>query len=380
MSARARFRARHLRRRPRRVARRRVALASLSAGALLVACEQPLRDGGPEPLDGPAWEVQVADTSISFIGMWVVSEQVVWVSGPRGRWGRTTDGGATWSFGVVPGAESLGFRDVHAFSEREAVLLSIGSGPASRIYVTEDGGESWTLSFANEDQDAFFDCLSFWDRDRGLAFSDSHEGEFTLIRTDDGGTTWSRIDPATVPDARPGEGAFASSGTCVVTRPGGLGWFATGASGVDTRVIRTRDYGATWEEALTPIASDAPASGIFSLAFLDDTLGVAAGGDDGRKGATFDDVALTVDGGRTWTLGGRTGLGGAVYGVSFVPGAPTPTLVVVNPAGSAWSADRGATWARIDSLSYWTVGFAAPGAGWAAGPGRIARIRWANVP
>ncbi len=270
----------------------------------------------------------------------------------------------------------MAFRDVHAFSEGEAFLLSIGSGPASRIYRTDDGGDSWTLVFENHDPDAFFDCFSFWDRRRGFAFSDSHDGEFTLIRTDDGGASWTRIGPELVPDARPGEGAFASSGTCVVTRAGGLGWFATGASAVDTRVIRTTDYGASWSESLTPIASEASSAGIFSLAFLDDTLGVAVGGDYGRPDDPTDQVAVTADGGATWSSRGRTGLGGAPYGVSWVPAAPTLTLVAVSPAGSAWSSDGGAAWSRFDSESYWSVAFVGPDAGWAVGPGRIARMRW----
>ena len=34
-----------------------------------------------------------------------------------------------------------------------------------------------------------------------------------------------------------------------------------------------------------------------------------------------------------------------------------------------------ATWARIDSLVYWSVGFASPAAGWAVGKGgRITRL------
>ena len=144
-------------------------------------------------------------------------------------------------------------------------MLSIGNGTDSRFYTTSDGGASWELSYQNEDPNAFFDCLSFWDRQRGIAFSDSYEGEFNLMRTQDGGASWHRIDPDVIPDARPGEGAFASSGTCLVTRPGGLAWFGTGASGVDTRVIRTEDFGDTWSEASTPIQSTDGASGYLLL-------------------------------------------------------------------------------------------------------------------
>ncbi len=44
-----------------------------------------------------------------------VDEQVVWVSGHGGTFVRTTDGGLNWSARVVPGADTLQFRDVEAF-------------------------------------------------------------------------------------------------------------------------------------------------------------------------------------------------------------------------------------------------------------------------
>ena len=338
----------------------------------LAACRDDRPSSG---IVNPVWEVQYTDSTALFIGLSVVDEQTVWVSGTGGRFVRTTDGGETWTSGVVPGADSLQLRDVHAFDADTAFVLSIGSGTDSRIYRTTDGGERWDLVFRNEDPDAFFDCFSFWDRRRAFAFSDSHENEFHLVKTSDGGETWYRIDPALVPDARDGEGAFAASGTCVVTRPGGRGWFATGASGVDTRVIRTDDYGTTWDEAPTPIASASPSSGIFSLSFLDDENGVALGGEYGAPDTLVLNVAVTTDGGASWTAAGRSNLTGAVFGGAYVPDAPTPTIVGVAPTGTDYSTDNGATWTRIDDTSFWSVAFAGPDAGWAVGPASIARLR-----
>jgi photosystem II stability/assembly factor-like uncharacterized protein len=330
--------------------------------------------GTPQEFSGGSWEVQHADSTALWIALDIVDEETVWAAGTEGRVARTVNGGAGWEIHRVPGADSLQFRDVHAFSASRAVVLSIGNGTDSRIYETTDGGASWSRQFLNEDPNAFFDCLSFWDEERGFAFSDSHEGEFTLIRTLDGGATWSRIDPARVPDARPGEGAFASSGTCVVTRPGGLGWFVTGASGVDTRVISTRDYGETWTEVVTPIASNSGTSGITSLAFLDDRTGAAFGGDFSLADSILANLALTSDGGETWSPAGPVPLGGAPFAGTFVPAAPGPTLVAVAPTGSAFSVDGGANWTVIDERSYWTVAFHAPTVGWAAGPGHISRF------
>ena len=351
-------------------------LPALPLLAFALACAPS--DSGRVPADtptssaltSPAWEVQYQDSTSLFIGLSIVDSSTVWVAGQPGLWGRTMDGGATWTVATVPGADSLAFRDVHAFSADEAFVLSIGNGEASRIYRTRDGGATWALSFQNEDPGAFFDCLSFWDRDRGIAFSDSHDGEFTLIRTADGEESWTRVDPDAVPDARPGEGAFAASGTCVETRPGGLGWFVTGASGVDTRVMRTADYGATWAEAPTPVPSTQPDEGLASVVFFDDLRG-AAFGTAHAEGAT--NVATTSDGGATWAPAGRA-LDGVVYGGAVVPGTPTPTLVAVSPRGSAYSSDNGATWTLFDTAITWTVSFLSADVGWAGGRGRISRI------
>ena len=356
--------------------RPRLNSAVFSLSLLLLAGCAPSADEVPvaTSIQSPTWHVQYEDSTALFIGMYAVDANTVWVSGNGGRVGRTIDGGTTWEVKPVPGAESLQFRDVHGLSADVAYALSIGNGTDSRIYKTVDGGATWDISFQNTDENNFFDCMSFWDDARGFAFSDSYEGEFTLMRTMDGGATWARIDPAAVPDARPGEGAFASSGTCVVTRPGGLGWFVTGASGVDTRVMRTTDYGDTWSEVVTPMESGASTAGIFSLSMLNDTHGAIFGGDFGQPDSVFANVAVTRDGGASWTMAGSSNLGGSVFGGAAIPGAATESYVAVAPTGSDLSVDGGQTWNRIDSVSYWTVAFHSPDAGWAAGPGRISRF------
>ena len=246
--------------------------------------------------------------------------------------------------------------------------------PISRIYHTTDGGANWTAVFEAESDAVFMDCFAFWDDASGFAFADSQDGEFILMRSRDGGP-WDRIDPEVVPDAREGEGAFAASGTCTVARPGGLGWFSTGASGVDARVIKTTDYGDTWTESITPLPSSDESSGIFSLTFRDDLNGAAFGGALSEPDSTHVDVATTADGGATWSLVGSTGLLGAVYGASWVPGTEPAALVAASPDGTAVSTDGGATWTRIDSENAWTVAFHGPDAGWAAGNGGIRRLR-----
>src|ERR1051325_124142 len=82
------------------------------------------------------WQLQNVATKASLRGLCAVNAKVVWASGTKGTFLRTTDGGATWQVGAVPGAEQLDFRDVEAFDADNAFLLSIGNGASSRIYQT----------------------------------------------------------------------------------------------------------------------------------------------------------------------------------------------------------------------------------------------------
>ena len=317
---------------------------------------------------------QASGTDALLIGMGIVSDSIVWLGGTNGTWARTTDGGLTWHTGVVPSADSLQFRDAHGIDASTAYLLSIGNGPQSRIYRTGDGGTTWTLLFRSEDASAFFDCFGFWDDSSALAFSDSFEGRFRIISTTDG-ATWTAISPDVLPAAADGEGAFAASGTCLVTHGDSTAWIGTGASDNGARVLRTADRGRTWSVASTPIVRG-PSAGIASVAVRSPLELAALGGDIAQPDSMTDNVALSTDGGETWTLGARTPFPGAVYGAAYVPGAPSPALVAVGPGGVALSNDGAQTWTLLDTLNHWSVGFASPSRGWAVGPGgRITAIR-----
>ena len=198
-------------------------------------------------------------------------------------------------------------------------------------------------------------------------------GRFLVRITEDGGAHWTLVPETVLPPARRGEGAFAASGTCVVALARRFAWIGTGAA--DTaRVLATRDGGHSWRVAPTPVAAGSFA-GIAALAFRDTLHGVALGGKLGSPSEWSDNVAVTADGGRTWRLAGRPTFPGAVYGAAAVPGR-AGTLVAVGPGGLDYSTDDGVTWTSVDTLAYWSVGFASRNVGWAVGPnGRIRRIR-----
>ena len=319
----------------------------------------------------PHWTVQTSGVTQRLRGVSAVSEQVAWASGAGSTVLRPTDGGLTWQKFIVS-SNTLDFRDIDAIDAQTVYVMSIGNGPASRIYKTTDAGKTWELQFKNEDSKAFLDAMSFWDANHGIVFGDSVDKQFYILTTADGGRTWARVPTANLPPAQDNEGAFAASGTNIAVFGKSHAWIGTGAA-TKSRVLRTTDGGRTWQVADTPLASG-PSAGIFSIAFRDAKHGIVAGGDYRKEQEAVDNLAVTSDGGITWTL--VKGLSGFRSVVAYVPGMKTPTLVALGPSGGDYSVDDGRTWKPIDGPGFDTFSFA-PGKqiGWGAGAqGKIGKL------
>jgi photosystem II stability/assembly factor-like uncharacterized protein len=275
----------------------------------------------------PAPQTRFSRTSENLRGVSTVSEKIAWASGTNGTYLRTTDG-RIWIPEQVPGAETLDFRAVVAFSADEAFLMSAGPGDQSRIYHTADSGRHWSIQFTNTNPKGFFDSMVFWDRTHGMVLGDPIPDEagnlkFELLTTEDG-ETWTRIAAAQLPPALEGEGAFAASNSCLAILPSPQSsesgtsaprrlsenegssasdpniWFATG--GKAARVFHSTDRGHSWQVFDTPLVHGTDSEGIFSIAFRDANHGVIAGGDYKHPDQDGLDLAFTNDGGRTWML------------------------------------------------------------------------------
>ena len=358
-------------RQKRNPAQRVAALALFfAAGA---GAQTPPPAAAPSPTI-PILEDQISGTAKLLQAVSAVDSSVAWASGHGATWTRTSDGGRSWTAGVVPGDTLLEFRDVHARDAREAWLLAAGPGDRSRIYHTTTGGSVWQLQWTNDEPAGFYDCMDFWDERRGVVFGDAVEGRLRVLLTDDGGRTWARVPNERLPAALPGEGGFAASGTCLIAGPEGRAWIATG-NGTRSRVLQTSDYGRSWTATDSPVAA-AEGAGLTSISMVDAHVGTAFGGDLSVNDARADEVARTTDGRRSWILLPRLSLLGPVFGGAHVPGTSGAALVAVGPGGLDVSVDGGTSWKTLDPRAWWGIGSVGPEATWIAGPnGRLARIR-----
>src|ERR1035437_4222633 len=143
---------------------------------------------------GAQWEILPSGSTADLRGIDNAGKVIAWASGSEGTVLRTTDDGAHWQrCATPPGAEHLDFRGIQAFDANTAIVMSSGKGPLSRLYKTTDACQSWKLLFTNPDPDGFWDA--FWLNamyGEGMLLGDPVRGQFTIMETEDGGTTWKR--------------------------------------------------------------------------------------------------------------------------------------------------------------------------------------------
>jgi hypothetical protein len=230
------------------------------------------------------WQKQESHTDASLRGVKAVSDKVCWASGTGGTVLRTTDGGQHWQVIHVTGAEKLDFRDIEAPNNDANTAVVMSAGPAeqgqAKIFKTTDGGAHWKETFSTDRKGVFLDSIAFWDSKHGIGLSDPVDGRFVLIETEDGGASWRFVMPRFMPDALPGEGAFAASGTAIVyDRAAPV--FITGGSS-SARIFYQQ--GASWYAEAIPWPMSAPSAGLFGQSYRPDMHGggadgIAVGGD-----------------------------------------------------------------------------------------------------
>ncbi len=269
---------------------------------------------------------------------------------------RTADGGESFSRRTsVPGTSSTGgsASGIDIFFTSADVGVVVAGG---RIFRTTDAANSWTEVYPGGPE------LN------GIAFADANVGyvvgaETTMLRTDDGGTTWA---PVALQGASPGLNLTSldcsDPQTCLIAESSGA------------RILRTADGGAT-ANAISPStepilavafasASRAIAVGAQGATVVSDNGGVnfspiggaiagqqfgpvsASSSEIASAGAANGILARTVDGGQTWsTVGVPTAA--AIANGSFL----TPEIgYALDTAGGAFKTlNSGATWILLST-------------------------------
>lgn len=265
------------------------------------------------------WNVSRISDSGDLVAVFFTSSERGFIAGDGGYLALTDNGGKTWSRQALNTKEDIS--EIYFRNDDNGYLVA-----GRDMFLTKDGGRTWrkTLIFnANTFKGSAPEFLSIRFADKKLGFAvgslltksgkDMRVIDSILMRTNDGGETWSRVVVPSkkelfhldfVNDSR--GWIVGDDGLILTTDDGGLNWraqksgtnkalynvdfrdsklgFAVGGGGV---ILRTEDGGETWEKINTGFPNT-----FLRVDFADDKNGWIVG---------FDGTVLrSADKGRTW--------------------------------------------------------------------------------
>jgi len=260
------------------------------------------------------------------------------------------------------------FRSI-AYNGSSLFALSIAN-PALLYKISPESLE-YELVYSESHEKVFYDSMKFFDAQNGIAMGDPTENCLSIILTNDGGNTWSKIPCDKLPKVTEGEAAFAASNTNIKVL-GKTAWIVTG--GAKARVFKTTDLGETWEVFDTPIIQGNGPQGIYSVDFADENNGIIVGGDYSKPKENKATKAITKDGGKTWQLVGDGQNPGYKSCVQYVPDTQGKEVFVVGFTGISFSNDGGLTWKEVSKDGYYVIQFADRYHAWLGGNKKIGKL------
>ena len=152
---------------------------------------------------------------VSFRGLSVVDNFVLWVSGTKGTVGLSFNGLKTISWVNPKGYETRDFRAIAALDAQTAIVVAIDS--PGIILKTTDGGSNWKEVYRDETPGVFMDAIDFaeYNPKLGVVVGDPVKGEPYVLKTVDAGDSWTRMKANELPGFQAGEAFFAASNSNV---------------------------------------------------------------------------------------------------------------------------------------------------------------------
>lgn len=306
--------------------------------------------------------LNIKDSSSHFRGLFNVRESF-FISGTNGKIISIKD---ELHESELNEAKFTDLRDIHILGDGSVLVMGIAS--PGKIWKKSKDDSDFHEVYSNSDSLVFMDGMDFWNDSVGLVYGDPLDGYHFLLKTIDGGENWSRISSSVLPEPLSNESGFAASGTGVQCIGNGVAY--VGFGGDTARILKTEDYGNSWEVINTPLLSGKGGKGIYSLAFKDKNNGVVVGG-HWENPQSDSSKAYTIDGGVTWLL--SKGIQEYRSCVTYIN---EEIYISTGTAGTDISYNGGRNWMRLDTIGFNSILFNTQSKGMAVGNyGTIAKIK-----
>ena len=263
---------------------------------------------------GESWSVLTSGVTADLSSVSVVDNNIAWAGGVGGVVVRTTNAGATWAQLTSISGDLY---NIKAISADRA--LATTSAASTQIFLTTNGGGVWTSVYTQSG--GFIDCIDMFDASNGYAIGDPVGGNWTLIKTSDGGATWTSASTLIAPS---GEAGWNNASTWI----GNTGWFGTN----NRKVYKTTNSGATWTAQATV---DSTSVSI-----------VAADASNAVSGFQTGHVNVTTNGGTSWTA------------ATAIPSTSSVSAMAALGTGNVWGVASGTIYKSTNLGSSWTPAYA----------------------
>ena len=280
------------------------------------------------------WVAQTSGTTATLRGIRAVNDNVVWACGTTGAVLKTIDGGASWTVCTPTLATATNYC-VDALDATTAwVTGTVGGSADVTIWKTIDGGTTWAPQYNNPA--GFGDGVRFFNANDGVYYGDPDpwpSGNWELLTTNNGGTTWNRVPRSNFPAADSVAEEFGSANSFDIF--GNNVWFNSYYNQATTNpvhVFKSTDKGLNWTSYPIPF----PSGGTYGVLSFSDAL-------NGAIGSVNGDLGFTSDGGATWTF--STEAGKAFRGMTNIPGFNS--FITVGSSGTSYYSSNFGPWTTL---------------------------------
>lgn len=291
------------------------------------------------------WQRQRTSSLAWLRGIFFLDQNRGWAVGSRGTLLSTSDSGKTWQKKPQPTQDTI--RDIYFSDEENGWLVcerniyDLRSNDEPRAYLlkTDDGGQHWTrVDMRGANVDARLMRAIFTRGGRGWAFGEGG----AVYSTRDSGANWTKLQAPT---------RYLLLGGAFIDEQSG--WLV----GAGSTILQTSDGGDTWHHARLP---DAARVRFNSISFVDPRLGWAVG-----SGGM---IYRTLNGGRSWQRQ-VSGVSADLLDVKFLDAregwavGAEGTVLHTSDGGTHWTSERSGTPHALERIYFtdrthgWAVGF-----------------------